>query len=347
MSFRICVVRDRWLNPWDCGNYYGLAKNHDLIFCGRNGDVPWKYLGRLYPRAKFLEYENIWEVLELEPDIIDTPDVHYEFTQQLAKRHDSVVVSAWDNVPGKNTFNPAAIEAMADAWKFIARSKWSRNALIWDGVNADRIRIIPGGVDTRLFSPGVPERQNVVLHVGRLVMEKGLMALIWSVALVPGVELWIVGEGPEKKWLKRWTDKAGITKRVRWLGTLPMEELAETYRHVKVLALPSVPVISNNPYSTWVEQFGQVLIEALASGVPIIGTSSGSIPEVAGTAGLYSPAMDWVKMAEHIDQLMFDRNKWEKMAGVARKRAELYYDQDIVAAKLSRWYKEGYVGRSS
>jgi glycosyltransferase involved in cell wall biosynthesis len=338
---RVCVVRDRWLNPWDAGNYYGLSRDHDLILCGRNGDISWSNLRELYPNATVFEYEHIWQVLELDPDVIDTPDAHYEFTQQLTKRYDYTVISTWDNIPGKNTMNPAALEALGNAWKFIARSKWAKSALTFDGVDPDRIRIIPGAVDTKKFSPGIAERQDVVLHVGRLVMEKGLISLIWAIANVPGVELWVVGEGPEKSLFREWVEKAGITKRVKWLGSLNREELAEVYKQVKVFALPSIPVISNNPYGSWVEQFGQVLIEAMSSGVPIVGTKAGSIPEVGGSAGLYLPTMDWVKMAEHIDQLIFDKEKWAKLAHMARRRAELYYDQDVVGAKLARWYQEG------
>jgi glycosyltransferase involved in cell wall biosynthesis len=341
---RIAVVRDIYLNVWDAGNFAGLAdlEGVELYLCGRGDDLPWQQIGSLYPRAKLFQYSNLYEVLELEPDVIDVPDVHYEFSQYLIDRHTCVFVATWDNLPGKNTFNQSAMEALYKAHAFTARSQGARKALEWDGVPRSKIRVIPGAVDTEFFSPGDCAREQAVAFVARLVSEKGGKQLVWAMKEVPDTKLWIVGEGSEKNLLKRWVDKAGIDDRTKFWGNRNRDELAAIYRHAMVLAVPSVPRLEEDPYATWSEQFGQVIIEGLASGLPIVGNRSGAIPEVGGHAcGYYSDPLEWEKMAEHIDKLVNDPAKWAEMSGKARKRAELSYAKDVVARKLLTWYRNG------
>lgn len=343
---RIAVVRDYHLNLWDAGNYAGLSDlGVELIFCGRGEDLPWSELKRLYPKAKRFIYDDLYQVMELDADVYDVPDVHYTFSQYIIERHPRVYVATWDNVPGKNSLSPSAKSALSKAYAFTARSQGARQALEWDGVPRSKIRVIPGAIDTEFFSPGACERDNAVLFVGRLVMEKGIVPLMWAIKEVPDVKLWIVGDGPEKTLLREWADAAGIAKRTRFWGSKSREELAALYRHARLLALPSVPKLESDPYATWTEQFGQVLIEGLASGLPIIGTKSGAIPEVGGHAcGLYSYPMDWVKMAENIDKLIVDEGKWAEYSKKARKRAELTYASDVVARKLLNWFNNGSQG---
>lgn len=342
---RIAVVRDYYLNLWDAGNYAGVADcpGVELYLCGRGDDVPWRELALTYPKAKLFQYGEHYEVTELEPDIIDVPDAHYQFSQYYTARHDKVFIATWDNIPGKNSFSTAAKSALGEAYSFIARSQGARRALEWDGVPRSKIKVIPGAVDTEVFYPApLEERANAILFVGRLVTEKGVTPLMWAMKEVPEPELWIVGDGPEKQVLRRWADLAGITKRTRFFGTLDRSDLAEVYRQARVFALPSLPKMDGNPYSSWSEQFGQVLIEALASGLPIIGTRSGAIPEVGGhVAGLYSDPLDWSKLAENIDKVLTDEKRWEKMSAGARKRAEYTYASEVVSAKLMAWYRNG------
>jgi glycosyltransferase involved in cell wall biosynthesis len=341
---RVAVVRDRWLNLWDVGNYYGLTEHGvELTFWGRNtgnGDIPWGQLGELYPRALFKMYRHVYEVAESGPDILDLPDAHFEFTQKLVGRGIKSFIVAFDNVPGKNTVNAGALKALQDADGHIARSALARHALIFDGVPDSRIRRIPGAVDTKHFRP-LPnvKRENAVLFVGRLVNEKGLESLMWAMKELPGTELWVVGSGPEEMLLKKWSDWAGIAERTKWKGVLDRNALADIYRRARVLAVPSVPKMGPHPYSTWLEQFGQVIIEGLASGLPIVGSNAGSIPEVGGsTAGLYQPPLHWPDMTRNLNDALYGRGTWDRMSRAARKRATLYYDQVEVAEKLIAWY---------
>jgi len=340
----VSVVRDRWLNLWDAGNYYGLTKRGvDLTFWGRatgNGSIPWDELSELYPDAHFRSYNHVYEIIDTEPDILDLPDAHYEFTQKMVGRGIKSFIVAFDNVPGKNTINASALKALQEATGHIARSALARRALLFDGVPDERIRRIPGAVDTKFFRP-LPNinREDAVLYVGRLVSEKGVESLIWAMKDLPGTELWIVGQGPEERMLRKWTDWAGIAGRTKWKGQLSRNQLADIMRLAKVLAVPSIPKMGDHPYSTWLEQFGQVIIEGLASGLPIVGSNAGSIPEVGGdTAGLYQPPLHWPDMTRNLNDVIYSKDIWDRMSRAARKRAVKYYDQLEVADKLIAWY---------
>lgn len=346
---RVAVVRDLYLNEWDAGNYYGLTRSGvELVFCGRGDSVPWRALQRDLPDAKYLNYgkaTELYKVMDLKPDIIDVPDAHYWFSQELVKRHSRVYVTTFDNLPGKNTIAPAALEALAGAYRFTARSRWAYNALKRDGVLENRIRIIPGAVDTALFCPpanGISDRKKTtVLFVGRLVVEKGLSVLMWALSELPDAELWVVGEGDDELYFRELAGQFKVEDRITWLEQLNRFELAEVYRRARMLVLPSLPKVDKDPYATWAEQFGQVLIEAMATGLPVVGSRGNAIPEVVSSAcGLFVDPLDWVKLAEYIDLLIHDDERWEKMSKSARKRAELTYDQDVIAKKLITWYND-------
>ncbi|HIE14541.1 TPA: glycosyltransferase, partial [Candidatus Bathyarchaeota archaeon] len=121
---------------------------------------------------------------------------------------------------------------------------------------ADKVRnisktiVIPNGVDLSLYRPG--EDGGYVLFVGRLVRYKSVHELIWIMTTMR-MELHIVGRGPELDRLKKLTEDLGVEKRVRFLGTLPEQELVKEYRNCSFLASAS----------KW-EGFGMPFLEANA-----------------------------------------------------------------------------------
>ena len=159
--------------------------------------------------------------------------------------------------------------------------------------------ILPAlGVDTRVFTPGeaTPHDQFTISFMGRLVPEKGLDTLIDAVELLTRsgtptpVRLLIIGDGPYRSDIAQYTVKLGDA--VQFTSALSPQQIAQQLQHIDVLVLPSrtTPV--------WKEQFGRVLIEAMACGVPVVGSNSGAIPEVVGEAGLIFPEGDAAALAE-------------------------------------------------
>ncbi|MCA9435519.1 MAG: glycosyltransferase family 4 protein, partial [Candidatus Omnitrophica bacterium] len=132
---------------------------------------------------------------------------------------------------------------------------------------------------TNFYSGGGP---MTVGYAGRLVPEKGLDTLIEACAKT-GDRLLLAGEGPDLERLKRLANDLGVN--CEWLGSVPSETMPEVYSRMDVLALPSLET------PKWKEQFGRVLVEAMASGVTVVGSETGEIPRVIGEAGLlFSPA---------------------------------------------------------
>ena len=94
----------------------------------------------------------------------------------------------------------------------------------------------------------------------------------------------IAGSGPEKQNIERLVKELKIEQYVKLIGSFPYAEVPALYHMADAFILPSIPV------HFWQEQFGMVLIEAMASGLPVISTYSGSIPEVVGDSGMFNSA---------------------------------------------------------
>jgi len=101
----------------------------------------------------------------------------------------------------------------------------------------------------------------------------------------------IVGSGPEEAKLKRYADELGLGGAVEFRSTVPYDQMPSLYAGASALALASLPT------RAWEEQFGMVLAEAMASGLPIVACSTGAIPEVLGGQGTLVPAGDWMGIA--------------------------------------------------
>ncbi len=155
----------------------------------------------------------------------------------------------------------------------------------------NRMSYIPPWVDVERFS-GDSGKQGVhtggyatpaklrVGFVGRLVREKGVDLLVKALQDAGfAFSLTIVGDGPEKGRLERLVHASGLSEHCTFLLPVPQDAIPDVMQRFDVLVLPS------RGRSGWKEQFGRVLIEAMASGVVVIGSDSGDIPEVIGGAG--------------------------------------------------------------
>ncbi|MCS6776735.1 MAG: glycosyltransferase, partial [Chthonomonadaceae bacterium] len=141
--------------------------------------------------------------------------------------------------------------------------------------------VVPNGVDCDLFRPVQEEKRIgpaerfVMGFVGRLVSEKGVYDLLQSLTHLPErVHLLCIGDGPERPALEGEVRRLRLESRVLFTGSLPYRQLPEWIHRMDALVLPS------HTTPRWKEQFGRVLIEAGACGKPVIGSSSGAIPEV-------------------------------------------------------------------
>jgi glycosyltransferase involved in cell wall biosynthesis len=194
------------------------------------------------------------------------------------------------------------------------------------------------GVDTQTFRPcsDRPERDRFVVgYVGRLVPEKGVDTLIEAVRLLAEpVELRIVGDGPYRQILENLARERGLAERVRFDPPMPPAQVAGAMCQLDALVLPS------RTTQVWKEQFGRVLVEAMACKVPIVGSDSGAIPEVIGDAGLIFPEGDAPALAECLRQLMESPDLRHEMAERGYERVMRSYTQVQIAQKTAEYYRE-------
>jgi len=189
----------------------------------------------------------------------------------------------------------------------------------------------------------VPNSQFTIGYVGRLVEEKGVHVLLRAVAGLSGAcaelsrsawRLRILGSGPQRSHLEGLAAELGIAERVRFEGPIPSTQMPGYYNQLNALVLPSL----SRP--NWKEQFGRVLIEAMACGVPVVGSDSGEIPNVIGEAGLVFAEGDVQALRARLSQLMADPALREQLAQRGRDRVLAHYTQAQVAAKTYQVYHE-------
>lgn len=200
------------------------------------------------------------------------------------------------------------------------------------------LAVIPQfGVDVEAFSPGArqPGSGFIVGYVGRLVRQKGVLELLEAVArMPPNVRLRLIGAGSLEPELRRRAAALRIEDRVEFHGRVPSSALPPLYRELDVLVLPS------RTTPTWKEQFGRVLIEAMACGVPVVGSDSGEIPYVIGEAGLLFPEGDTEALADRLRTLLEDPALRRELGLRGRERVLAHYSQERVARAYLGVYRE-------
>ena len=203
-----------------------------------------------------------------------------------------------------------------------------------------RPRLIPLGLDRTAFRPGArraPTSTIVVGFAGRLASHKGVDVLLAAIATDDRLHLRVAGAGPDAEALRRTATQLQISARITWLGAVRQSELADFYRSLDVLAVPSLTTPS------WVEQFGRVVVEAMACGVPVVASDSGALPEVVAGAGLLVAEGDPVALGEALTRVGTDAGLASSLrrAGLARA-AECDWDAvadaylDLYSAMLHR-----------
>ena len=145
------------------------------------------------------------------------------------------------------------------------------------------VELIGLGVDVDRFHPALTRTNESTANVGfvgRLADRKGVHILLEALASNPRLRATIVGSGPAEGSLRGLADRLGLSPRVSFLGHRDDLELPGLYRTFDAVAIPSIPVPG------WLEQFCRVAVEAMATGVPVVASRSGALPDVTGTAGL-------------------------------------------------------------
>lgn len=207
------------------------------------------------------------------------------------------------------------------------------------GASSARTEVVPCGVDTDVFTPrpGAPHPRPRLLIIGRLVPRKGVADAIRALAHIPDAELLIVG-GPEAEGLPRDPEALRLAELVHELGLGDRVALAGRAAHG---ALPDVICSSDLVLAVpWYEPFGIVPLEAMACGVPVVGTAVGGLLDtvVDGVTGLLVPPGEPLDVAAAVNRLLTDPRRRQEMGKAGRERAELLYGWNSVARRTEESY---------
>jgi glycosyltransferase involved in cell wall biosynthesis len=206
-----------------------------------------------------------------------------------------------------------------------------------------KISIIPQfGTDTEFFKPtsqltNHPTNQpfQIGFAGGRLVEEKGIDLLLQAAAQLQGDwRVHILGGGPDKERLQTLAHTHGIESRVQFDASIPSSEMPDYLRALDVVVLPSL----TRP--NWKEQFGRILVEAMACEITVIGSSCGEIPNVIGDAGLVFPEGDVAALRMHLETLQNDFDKRRKLGILGRARVLAHFTQARIAQETYQVYRE-------
>ncbi|MDG4818595.1 glycosyltransferase [Micromonospora sp. WMMD956] len=228
--------------------------------------------------------------------------------------------------------------------RVVAQCQDEVTELVRLGVPRDRISVVPSGVNLATFAPlgpavGRDPGRARVLTVGRLVERKGFQDVIRAMPLVPDAECVVVGGPPEglletdphARRLRALARECGVADRVRLVGAVPREEMGRWYRSADVLVA-----------APWYEPFGLTPLEAMACGVPVVGTAVGGLTDTVldGVTGDLVPARDPRALGAAIRGLLDDRIRRFAYAGAARDRARRSYSWAATAQRLAEVYGE-------
>ena len=308
------------------------------------------YLG-LFP---FLISGFLWSMILLRDEQVTIIHTHWLIPQGFVG---AVFHRIW-NIPHVATIHGSDLnfitrhKTLAPVCRFIIRysniitvnSTYMKQQLeLFAPESSKKIRVIPMGINPGKFSQGTfselkkkYQAQHIILSVGRLIDWKGTIYLIDAMPDVlhqfPDTVLLIIGEGPEKEKLVNRTHELGLENRIHFPGVVDTADLSSYYHAADIFVLPS---ISKSGYT---EAFGVVLLEAMASGCPVIGSNVGGIPDIItdGETGFLEPERRPDLLAQKIVRLLSD----ERLREIFRQNGLIRVDEKFSWDKIAKDFKD-------
>jgi L-malate glycosyltransferase len=265
----------------------------------------------------------------------------------------------WWNLPYATKFPLAQLERynLHNSSGIVVGNTDGYNVLRDRGYNGP-MRIMPQlGVDEQLFQAqaqpdlaaqyGIQPEDFVIGFVGRFVPEKGLKTLFHAAAQLdskldnPNWKMLLLGRGPMQAELQALAGELGFADRLIQVESVPH---ADVYRYINLMSVLLLPSETTNEFKTltasgWKEQFGHVLIEAMACRVPVIGSDSGEIPNVIDDAGLVFPEGDVEQLRDRLTQLISDPDFAQAIGQKGYQRAMVKYTNRALAKDLLEFYR--------
>lgn len=293
--------------------------------------------------------------IEEEPQVLIT--VETIALQRVFARSAAVTVHEFDNILRPRRFPLGAIKRILRAYSLrritaaLCANRRSTELLRAEGYFRGFIEILPQyGFDATELHPGNEPRLRaelglqdgvVVGHVGRLAEEKGLRSLIEALGRLQTYpwKLLLLGAGHlESEIRQSWMPK--FPGRIVLVPAVPLDQVAPYFRCADIFVLASYSM------PNWKEQFGASLAQAMLTGIPSVGSSSGAIPEVLGPGGIVFKEKDTDDLARALGELLASSARRRELGALAREFALQNYSKEVVAARYLAAFERAWSVRS-
>ena len=293
-------------------------------------------------------YPQLKKILsEVQPDILHIDEEPYNFATFQAMRiaqqkHIPALFVAWQNIYRDYPLPFRQIEQYnyRHAKLALAGNHDVAEVLKRKGFHGP-IRILPLSVDPSIYqrtetrSPRSTDVPFTIGYVGRLVESKGLTLVVEALIDLPEFcHVVFIGHGPMKSELEALAQRLNVAHRITFKDAIPAQDVPLEMQKMDVFVLPSL----TRP--NWMEQFGRVLIEAMACETPVIGSSSGEIPRVIDNSGLIFPEGNAQELSRCIRRLLEDPGLYAELAIRGRQRVLEQYTQERIAQQIYEAYQE-------
>lgn len=290
-------------------------------------------------------------------DLVHTAETYYRYTQQAlnAKRNGyvkKVIATVLENIPGNNEgiWGRRAYKRRArkEIDHFIAISERTKSTMVMEGTDPNKITVIGYHVDTKRFTPAKGHGERIgdgglrsltILYVGRLEVCKGVLDILSAARMLlanPAIRRrtlrWVfVGEGSQELAMRQLEQQMGKNWHFEHVSAT-YDEMPGWYQQADIFVAPSAPT------PTWEEQFNIALLEAQSSGLPIVTTTSGAIPENVGDAAITVQPGHIGALHNALLSFIVQPTLRLQYAKRARERAVSVHDIQLGASQLAALY---------
>jgi glycosyltransferase involved in cell wall biosynthesis len=373
---RVVILRGHLANPWDLRPWEDLAGSYDVTCLVARSNLyelsglalrqrrvrmisdalpagRLRHFGARTPVNRYLRLAQHLDGAAIVHSVELAPWFSFQAAELKARLGFKLVLTVWETLPFLETLRDPltrrhrrAVISATDL--FLAATDRARQSLLLEGVPSSRIEVSPPGIDLEAFHPhridAAAPHEHVILSPGRLVWEKGHQDVLRALAAlrlglvgassgsVSAARVLVVGAGPEQHRLERLASELGISNSVNFRNVADYDEMPAVYHNASCVVLASLPI------RRWEEQFGIVLVEAMAAGLPVIASTSGAIPEVLdGNAHHFAPG-DWMSLARLLARFPLARAPDTRIAYPQELLNR--YSREAAAARLTSAYEQ-------
>lgn len=330
-----------------------VKRGHEVhIITMQDRGVPTFYIERGFivhrvewPNLRFMGPLIFWskvffKIRRIKPDIMHCQSLSNGIPMLFVKKIQRIPCIVWGQ--GSDVYLPGRLTRLAS--KYIIQNADAVLALTEDmkkkmqNISKRDVSVIPNGIDYERFYDVVRSEKvrkvKTILFVGRLHQVKGVRYLIEAMAIVhskyPDIKLIIIGDGVERQNLGALSEKLALGDCIRFIGRVEQESIPLIMKQADIFVLPSIS-----------EGFGIVILEAMASGLPIIATRVGGIPDVVedGVNGYLVDARNTDEIAKNIIKLIQNDVVRIEMAIQNMEKAKMY-SWDEVSGTVESVYRD-------